>query len=165
MFFERGGHEFFARESAVPGSLLLRMILCVDPVHEFAFPRLEQPGPPRLPLLEAARLTFFTVAGLPGFTVGAALGFFFSVPTERGVPAAHGFLEGKLGLQGLSSTVHAHKDKNNQNPSHAAHLSFPVCENGHVQDSENRASTPMRDQIGGFGGCLGWDRGDAALQS
>ncbi len=36
MFFERGGHEFFARENAVPGKLQLRMILWVDPVHKFA---------------------------------------------------------------------------------------------------------------------------------
>ena len=36
MFFERGGHEFFGRESTLSGSLQLRMIHCVNPVHKFA---------------------------------------------------------------------------------------------------------------------------------
>ena len=44
MFFERGGHQFFARESAFPRNLQLRMMLWVDPIHKFALPRLEQTG-------------------------------------------------------------------------------------------------------------------------
>ncbi len=45
MFFERGGHEFFARQSAFFSNLQLRMILWVDPVHKFALPGLQQPSP------------------------------------------------------------------------------------------------------------------------
>ena len=48
MFFERGGHDFFARESPLAGDPQLRMIHSVDPIHEFKFPRLEQPGPHKL---------------------------------------------------------------------------------------------------------------------